>query len=204
VILMAEKKLLEVRAQKKAANPRFSRHAAHRKKRLANNWRSPRGLHNKLRLHKKSRGANVSTGYRGPVLVRGLTASGKKSIVVSTLAELTHLEPDTHAIIVSGKIGNKKRLAIIDESTKHKFEIVNLDAKAKTEKIKAETQERALERKERTAKQTAKEKAAAEKEQKESEKAAKKTAVKKTAAKTDEEKLAEKQEQDKILTKKDQ
>ena len=177
--------------------PRFVRHAAHRKKKLAEVWRKPKGLQNKLRLNKKSRGVRVSSGYRSPTSTRGLV-SGKKQALVYTKEDLFQYEPDVHAITV-GKTGNKRRLELLEEAKKQGFIVLNHDVEKKTTEIKESVKERSSTRKEREEKRKAQEKAAQEAAKKES-KAQEK--VKETSA--EDEKKAEKKEQEKILTKKEQ
>lgn len=197
MILMVDKKLLKDREEKKARTPTFKRHAAHRKKKLGEKWRKPKGLHNKLRLNKKSRGTRVRIGYRVSEKVRGLSKSGKKQLVVSTKKELMAAEPEMHAIIIAGTVGDKRRLELLEEATKQGFEILNLDAKQKTDAIKERLSKRVSTRKERTTKKEAREKEAKKKEEK-----AKK--AEETELSDDEKKVQEKKEQDKILTQKSQ
>ena len=111
------KKLLALRKEQKSRQPTFTRHASYRKKKLADGvWRRPKGLHNKLRLRKKSRGHAVKVGYRGPVAVRGLTASGKKPFLVHTKNEIHTAESEVHALIIA-KVGDRRRLELLKEST---------------------------------------------------------------------------------------
>lgn len=204
-------RLLAVRKEKKAKTPTFTRHASHRKKKLKDGvWRKPKGLQNKLRLRKKSRGVAVKDGYRTPVAVRGLATSGKKQFLVRTQADLLNAEPEVHAIIIA-RVGDRRRVELLKEATTQGFEILNLDAKTRTEKISADATARSKKRDERVSKRKTLEDAAkksAEKKAAKKAEAAKKTAAK-TATKTPKktvttEKAEEKKKQDKILTKKDQ
>jgi large subunit ribosomal protein L32e len=207
-------KLLAVRKEKKAKTPKFTRHASHRKKRLKDGvWRKPKGLQNKLRLRKKSRGAAVKDGYRTPVKVRGLSTSGKKQFLVRTKADLLNAEPEVHAVIIA-RVGDRRRVELLKEAEENGFEILNLDAKARTAKIAADASARSKKRDARVSKRKAledaaqkKEKAAADAKAKKAAATAAKTATK-TAKKTagaDEttDAKAEKKKQDKVLTKKD-
>ncbi|MBR9703525.1 hypothetical protein GOV10_05780, partial [Candidatus Woesearchaeota archaeon] len=209
VKIMVDKKLLEVRKEKKAQRPKFTRHAAHRKKKLGDKWRRPKGLQNKLRLGKKSRGSSVETGYRGPVAVRGLTDEGKKLLLVKTMHDVVSAEPELHALIIAGKIGDKRRLELIDEATKQGFTITNLDVKTTKERITATLSARTKVRDERSSKKLTQQKDLEAKAKKAE--ADKKDEAEKEKAKANEEsavdaiekKVQEKKEQDKILTKKD-
>ncbi len=184
------KKELEQRKEQKAKKPGFSRHASHRKPKLADNWRRPKGLQNKLRLNKKSRGPRVSTGYRTPVLVRGRAQSGRKELVIRTKEELLSAEPETHALII-GRVGNKRRLELLEEAKKQGFEILNHDVEKRVSEIKEDVKTRGTKSAARAKKREALEKA------KEAKSETKK-------AKVEVSKEEQKKAQDKVLTKGDQ
>ena len=78
------KTLLEIRKKLKAKKPTFIRTDSNRKK-YKNNWRKPRGLHNKRRLNVKGHQKNPSHGYRSPVEVRGLHTSGLELANISNI-----------------------------------------------------------------------------------------------------------------------
>lgn len=193
-----KQRLLDVRKEKKSSQPTFVRHAATRKKRLEEKWRSPRGLHNKLRLHWKSRGANVDTGYRSPALVRGLTRAGKIPLLVSTKRQLLTAEPETHDIILASGLGDRKRLLLIEEATKQGFTIINMDAQKRAAAIKAAVADRAKARSARSQRKSAREK---ELEAKAAKAEAKK--AEETLLSDDEKRKQELQEQQKVLTSKE-
>ncbi len=201
---MADKKLLETRKTKKKERPSFPRHGAHRKKKLGDKWRRPKGLQNKLRLKKKSRGSKVSTGYRGPAAVRGLTDEGKKLLLVANKHDIMAAEPELHALIIAGKIGDKRRLELIEEASSQGFTITNLDVKATKERITKKLAERTKARDERSSKKQEQQKDLEAKAKKaEAEKQAEEKAKQASTEDAAEKKLQEKKEQDKILTKKE-
>lgn len=182
------KKELEQRKEQQARKPGFSRHASHRKPKLADNWRRPKGLHNKLRLNKKSRGPRVSNGYRTPVLVRGRSDSGKKSVVVHTKDDILNVEPETHALIIA-RVGNRRRVELLEEAKKQGFEVLNHDVEKRVTEIKKEVETRGSKSAARAKKREALAKA------KETKAEAKKAEVSKEE---------QKKAQDKVLTKGEQ
>src|SRR3990167_7900671 len=92
---------LRVKRLLRAARPRFTRHAPHRKARLPDSWRRPRGLHNKQRDNRKGSLPCVSDGWRTPVSVRGLHSSGLAIAHVSTLVELERVDSKTHGVVIA-------------------------------------------------------------------------------------------------------
>lgn len=203
------KELLEKRKAQKAKKPTFVRHAAHRKPSLQDGkWRKPKGLHNKLRDNRKSRGTPISDGWRSPVAVRYLSRSGKNQVVVKTLAQIKDAKPKTDALII-GAVGNKRRLELLEEATKAGFEIQNHDAPKRIAKIKETLATRGKKRNARVSKRDAQAKSAAAAKEKKVAKADAKASEQSQADGTSdkdskEAKAAVKKEQDKILTQKDQ
>jgi len=126
-----KKKLLEVRKQLKDKKPDFKQQNFGRKVRVSDRWKKPRGLQSKMRHNFKGYSRTVSSGWRSPVEVRGLDGKGHDAIMVANVLELDNL-PKNSAIIISGTVGNKKRLAIVEKAEKLQFIVTNI----KTDKFK--------------------------------------------------------------------
>lgn len=122
---MSKENLLKHKQRKKSSKPNFIRQDAHKKKRLAKIWRKPRGCDSKKRLRMQNR-VIVSPGYGTPVKVKGLTITGYEIIHVSSIADVSKIDPDKHVAIVSGKLGFKKKKHIIHNLIKNKIEILNI------------------------------------------------------------------------------
>jgi|Deesub1362A_J573_1020465.scaffolds.fasta_scaffold00258_34 large subunit ribosomal protein L32e len=120
-----EKRLLNVRKAQKSRKPYFRRHDAHKKKRLDDNWRRPRGRHSKLRKKIKGKGAVVCIGYASPSLVRGYHPSGFIEKLVHTPKEIENLDPSKHAIRIGRTVGLKKRLEIEAVAEEKGFRVLN-------------------------------------------------------------------------------
>ncbi len=166
-------KALKLRERVKKKKPAFVRQESWRYIRLKKNWRKPKGIDNKMRKKVKGWPANVSVGYRGPKIARGLHPSGYKEALVYNVAELKKIDPKTQAIRIAHTVGKRKRARILVEARKKKITILNL--KEAKERIKEEkvTEEKEEMEKEETheEKEEAEEKEKAEKPKRKRDKA---------------------------------
>jgi large subunit ribosomal protein L32e len=119
------KKLLELRAAKKAKEPEFRRQEWFRYGRIGEEWRRPRGSHSKQRRHFNRRPNVVSIGYGGPAEVRGYHPSGFKEVLIHNLNELTNVNPETEAIRIAGGVGLRLRRRIEKRADKRGIRILN-------------------------------------------------------------------------------
>jgi large subunit ribosomal protein L32e len=175
---------------------KFIRKDAHKKKRVPENWRRPKGITNKMRLKRKGHPASVRPGYGTKDSERGKNRHGLFIVQVSNLWELRKLDPKADSALLAN-IGRKKKMELIAEAEKLGITLSNLNVKAfreNTAKFLAEKKKETTERKEEK-KQAEKE---AEKKAKEKEEEEKKAKAEETP---EEKKKAEKEEMDKILTK---
>lgn len=195
---------LEIRKLLKAKKPKFLRQDGHKKLRLGNKWRRPKGIQNKVRLNIRGYRKRITVGYKSPADVRGFHRTGLEMIKISSIKELKTLNPKTQGAVISNTVGQKKKLAICEEAKKLNIKILNIksedfikNVKEKLEK-KKEAKEKAMKDKEK--KEAEKKKKAEEKAKKEKDEAAEKSIEDKLDEK--EEKNQEKKEKDKILTQK--
>jgi len=172
---------------------KFTRQDAHKKVKLGNKWRKPKGLHSKMRLSKKGYNKSVSIGYGSPKTTRGLNKSGLRLIIIKSLKEIENIDAKKECIAVAKTIGIRKKVEILKQAVKKSINVVNIKdvnkfLKDVEEKIKKSKEE--------------KEKLKKKKEIKEKEKSTKKKTIEEKVEKTDEEKKEdEKKEKDKVLTK---
>lgn len=122
---MATTKLLDFKNQKNAKNPKFVRQDNYKKSRLPSSWRKPRGWDSKLRKRMQGQ-AVVDPGYGSPKELRGVHKSGLVPVVVKNLEELKKQSPKENIIIVSGRIGMKKRLLLLEAISAQKFKVLNI------------------------------------------------------------------------------
>ncbi len=120
-----EIRLLKLKNRMKIKKPEFRRYESHKKKKLDDSWRRPRGRHNKLRKGIKGKGAVVRVGYGSPKPVRGRHPSGFEEYLIYNPEELEGLDPSRHAVRIARTVGLKKRLEIESQAEERGFKILN-------------------------------------------------------------------------------
>ena len=193
---MGKKELLKLRKIAKAKKPNFVRQDSHKKAEIKERWRRPRGLHSKMRLHKKGYRRTPSKGYRSPSIIRGLHPSGLAPIIVSSKKELENIDVQNHGAVIAKSIGMRKRIELVNYAKEKGIAILNIkdidNFLAKADKKLKEKKEKREERKKEKVKKEKKKEAKPKKEKKLAEKLTE-----------EEEKEQKKKEQDKLLIKKE-
>jgi len=177
--------MLDIKKKLAKRRPKFLRQDAHKKVKVPNKWRRPRGLHSKMRLEKKGYRRVLKVGFRSPKKLRGFIGD-KETKLVRNLDDLKGLKPEV-SIIIGSSVGLKKKLEII-KATKN--EVLNIDKDkllAKDAQRKSVKDKKDKKIKERQAKKDKKDK---------------KTVDDKVKKDDEEKKTEEKKELDKVLTKK--
>ena len=194
------KKLLAIKKMKKVQKPAFLRRNFKKNKRtrVTGEWRSPKGLHNKLRRRRRGIGQWVMPGYRMPVAVRGMTREGLLPIVVENLEQMKALDAAKQIAIIKASAGKKSRVEMVKEAVKKKAQIQNIKDPAVYLK---QIEEEMTQRKKASKGQKKVETKPAEKKAEKKEEKAEKTEAKQEAIK--EQKDQEKKEQEKVLTKRE-
>ncbi len=126
---MAQKeRLLEIRKRMKKKRPSFRRVESWRYVRVKDSWRKARGIDSQTRKKTKTGVRSPSVGYRSPKKIRGLHPSGYQEVRINNKndIEMLNLSPKKHAIKISGRLGSKKRLDLIDYAQKRNFHVLNL------------------------------------------------------------------------------
>lgn len=123
-----EERLLEIRKRMKKKRPSFRRVESWRYDRVKDSWRKARGIDSQTRKKTKSGVKSPSVGYRSPKKIRGLHPSGYQEVRINNKndIDMLNLSPKKHAIKISGRLGSKKRLDLIDYAQKRNFQILNL------------------------------------------------------------------------------
>lgn len=194
-------KLLDLRRAAKKRKPDFIRKDYHKKKRLGTKWVRPRGLQSKLRLRKKGHRKVVTTGYGSPKEVRGLDRSGLERVIVENKNQIERIDPKKQGIVISSKVGLKKRLEIIKTASEKKVIILNIKDTAKYQK---DAEDRMKEKKEKKEKRKKKkeDKEKKKKQEKKEEKSIEKTLTEEEKQEEEKKKKEEeKKEKDKLLIK---
>ncbi|MBI5073058.1 hypothetical protein HZA99_04530 [Candidatus Woesearchaeota archaeon] len=122
------KKLLDIKKEKRAKKPSFLRRnfMKNKRTRVSGNWRAPIGLHNKLRRRRRGVGQWVMSGYRMPVAVRGMTVEGLLPTVVENPEQVQTLDAAKHAIVLQASMGKKKRHLVVAEAQKKKIKVIGI------------------------------------------------------------------------------
>lgn len=117
--------LLEQRKKVSENRPKFKRQESWRYKRLATNWRKPKGIDNKMRRQVSGVPALVKIGYRGPKISRGLHPSGYVDNLIHNINDLLLLDKTKDAARIAHTVGNKKRLEIISKAESLGIKLLN-------------------------------------------------------------------------------
>jgi len=118
-------RLLKVRKKQKSKKPNFVQTDLHKKKRLKNYWRRPKGLHNKKRRHILGKGEMARVGYGSPVAVKGLHPSGFQDVLMSRVQDLDEMDPSTQAVRIARTVGQRKRMDIVKKAMSLGLKILN-------------------------------------------------------------------------------
>ncbi len=187
--------LLSLRKQIKSRKPHFARQDVLKKSRLDDTWRKPKGMHSKMRHHKKGYSAYVETGWGSPVEVKGLHKSGLKPVVVNNIGQVATIDAKTEGAVIASHVGNRLKVALIEALLKKNVKILNIkDARGTATGI---TQAVAARKKASQERAKAKE---ARKDEKPKAKKQEKPAAEQTP---EEKKEAERREAEKVMTKKE-
>jgi len=163
---------LEHRNKAKKKKPDFVLKDSKYKAGVPNRWRKPRGKHSPVRQQHKGRIKLVSVGYGSPRAVKHLHSSGLEKVLIQTEKDLKNIDPQKQGLIISGLIGNKKRIKLINLALEKKLTILNLkEPQIFLEKLESQFKKRQESKKkkltEKEQKEIEKKKKAMEKEQKE-------------------------------------
>jgi len=195
-----DKKLLEVRNKAKKKKPAFIRQDAYKRKKLSDKWRSPRGLHSKLRYNKKGNSKKVSPGFKSPVAVKGLSRNGYVMNIITNASQLLSLNKSEDAVIIGATVGTRKRLQLLDKIKElglHVLHIKNVDEYQ--QKLKLGFQSRLDSNKKKLHEKEEKKKEE-EKKAKEAEKSKEKSIDNVAEKSVEEKKEEENKEKEKVLT----
>ena len=144
--MVINKELLQLRKKIAEKRPEFVRQESWRYKKLASNWRKPKGKDNKMRKQVSGVPRLVKVGYKGPRISRGLHPSGYNDVLVFNSRDLTKIDPKKDAVRIAHGVGNKKRIDIVTEATKLKIKILNpgkIEAKKLPEKVETKPKKEA-------------------------------------------------------------
>src|SRR3989344_4752434 len=109
--------LLQTRSRIKGKKPTFTRQESHRKARVGHEWRKPRGMHSKMRLHVRGKKRSPTPGWGSPREVEGLHPSGLRPVLAATLQQIDSIKEGEGAVIAA-TVGMRKRAALVEHARK--------------------------------------------------------------------------------------
>ncbi len=117
--------LLRARKKVSATRPKFVRQESWRYVRLAENWRKPKGVDNKMRKQVSGVPPLVKVGYRGPKVARGLHPSGYNDRLIHNIRDLEKLDPKIDAARIGHTVGRRKRIDIVSKANALGIKVLN-------------------------------------------------------------------------------
>jgi large subunit ribosomal protein L32e len=117
--------LLRARKKVSATRPKFVRQESWRYVRLAENWRKPKGIDNKMRKQVSGVPPLVKVGYRGPKAARGLHPSGYRDRLIHNIRDLEKLDPKIDAARIGHSVGRRKRIDIVNKANALGIKVLN-------------------------------------------------------------------------------
>jgi large subunit ribosomal protein L32e len=117
--------LLRARKKVSATRPKFVRQESWRYIRLAENWRKPKGVDNKMRKQVSGVPPLVKVGYRGPKRARGLHPSGYRDRLIHNIRDLEKLDPKIDAARIGHSVGRRKRIDIVSRANALGVKVLN-------------------------------------------------------------------------------
>lgn len=193
---MSVKEALKLRKEIKSKKPDFVREDHHKKKAVSKSWRKPRGRHSKMRHGFQGHRPTLEVGYGSPREAKYLHKSGLMPVLVSNLADLSAIDKDKQAAVISAVVGTRKKVEILKKAKDLGIAVINIrNVDAYLNSI-AEFLKSKKEKKEKTAKDK-------EAKKKEKEKKAEEKAKKEAAESPDDVKKKENKELEKVLTKRE-
>lgn len=116
---------LEVRRTRKI-RPAFIRQQASYSKFRKEKWRYPRGKSSKIRLSISGHKATPSIGYGSSGDERFLNRYGLSEVIITNEKGLLHLNPSKHAVVLSGNLGLKKRIVLLQKIKEKNLHVMNI------------------------------------------------------------------------------
>ncbi len=107
------------------AKPAFKRQESWRYKRVKENWRRPRGVTSKMRKEESGWPHKVKVGYGTKSSTKGLHPRGLVDRLVWRLVDLEKLDPKVDIVRIAHRVGEKKKLDILDRAKQLNFHIAN-------------------------------------------------------------------------------
>ena len=105
--------------------PKFKRpnHGRRGCKSIKGNWRKPRGIDNKKRIHKKFMGCSPAVGYRQDKRIRDMHPSGVHEVLVENMTQLNACKDVV--VRIAGGVGGKLKAKLLVKAREMKLRVLN-------------------------------------------------------------------------------
>ena len=109
----------------KKIKPKFQRTDSN-KYNFKSKWRKPRGGRNKIRLGKRGHQKKPRIGYGMPKNQKHLDANGLFPILISSINEISSLNPSLHIAVISSTIGKRKKIILLEKIKSKNIMVSNI------------------------------------------------------------------------------
>merc|ERR1712080_431446 len=119
----------------KKRTKKFIRHQSDRYLRVAENWRKPRGIDNRVRRRFKGQYLMPSIGYGSDKKTRHMCPDGFKKVVVNNVKELElmMMQNRIYSAEIAHCVSSKKRKQIIERAQQLAIKVTNPNARVRSE-----------------------------------------------------------------------
>ena len=121
-----KERLLGVRRVLKRKKPLFLRVDAHKRKRVKQVWRRPKGRQTKMREQRGGARKRVEPGFGSPRLVYGLSRAGYDVVTVHRPEDIAGIDTASQAALLSATLGLKKKVETVKAAMDRNVIILNL------------------------------------------------------------------------------
>ncbi len=115
--------------------PKFKRPESWRYKRLDTGWRRPKGIDSMIRKREKGHPVMPGIGYRSSRKLRGLHPSGMQEVLVYNIKDMDGLHPKLHAVRIAHRVGDRKRLTILERADDLGLHVLNPQLKSEVREL---------------------------------------------------------------------
>ena len=118
-------RLQRIRKNLKRKRPQFRRYESWRYKRVPERWRRARGIDSHVREKVGGWSISPQIGFRSPKDVRYTLTSGKEEVLITSILDLSLIDPKQQSGRIAATIGRKKKEKIVIEAELLNIHILN-------------------------------------------------------------------------------
>ena len=118
-------RLQRIRKNLKRKRPHFRRYESWRYNRVPERWRRARGIDSHVREKVGGWPISPQIGFRSPKEVRYTLTSGKEEVLITSILDLSLIDPKRQSGRIAARIGRRKKEKIIIEAELLNIHILN-------------------------------------------------------------------------------